>query len=649
MRTPVDAGRLPGMVVEHVLGGRYRLIDQLGTGGMAIVWRAHDQVLDRTVAVKLLAGRHVDDPQSRELIRAEARAAAALSHPNIAQVHDYGEAQEGGNFRPYVVMELVRGSTLEQRMGAGPVAPRFAMRVSAEVAAALAAAHADGLVHRDIKPANVMLTPVGAKVVDFGIAAAIGPGSAREEFEVLGTPAYLAPERLSDDSVSPACDVYALGLLLYRLLSGELPWSVDSTTQMLTAHIYIEPTPLPQLPGVPEYVTTLCNRCLSKDPTLRPSAREAAAVLAEGAGMRVVEDQEPAQEPAQTPAGPAVDREPSLLIRRKPTTDSRSLWMDSTRIRALAAAAAGAVPPAGPPTWPPAPSGPPPNRPPSTPAPGGDPRHAGPPSENPDSPSDHPDPAPAVGAPAPSAAESDPSTEPDPPSPLDADDPVAPRPSATATADTGSPAPPLAPPVVDGPRRRRTLLAAVAIVLISAGALLWLFLPRGGNSGDSAAVQPNGVAPASAAPTPSKPQVSGATPSPGSVARTPPGATATGGAAGPGAGAGTGDETPGGTAPADTGAPDAPGDPATTSTTTPPDTTPVELTLSSDGGTVRATCPAATTAELLSWTPTKPYKLQEVDAGPATAAAVVFRHGNRRVQMTVTCSAGVPSTSNQDV
>ena len=225
-----------------MLGGRYALLDQVGTGGSAVVWRAKDQVLGRTVAVKLLAGPHAGDPESRRRIREEARAAATLSHPNIAQVHDYGESDEGGVCTPYVVMELVRGSTLQQRMAAGPLPPRFAMRVAAEVAAALAAAHADGLVHRDIKPANVMITPDGAKVVDFGIAAAIDPSLAGPpEDEVLGTPAYLAPERLTDGAVEPASDVYALGVLLYRLLSGQAPWSADTTTQMLTAHIYIEP------------------------------------------------------------------------------------------------------------------------------------------------------------------------------------------------------------------------------------------------------------------------------------------------------------------------------------------------------------------------------------------------------------------------
>jgi serine/threonine-protein kinase len=307
MQTIIDVGRLPVMA-EHVLGDRFALLDRLGTGGMSVVWRARDEVLGRTVAVKVLAGRYADDPESRDRIRDEARAAAALSHPNVAQVYDYGESDVAGARVPYVVMELLRGGTLQDRLAGGPVPAQFAMRVCAEVAAALAAAHADGLVHRDIKPANVMITPDGVKVVDFGIAAAIG--SARpSDGEVMGTPAYVAPERLIEDAVEPASDVYALGVLLYRLLSGHAPWSADTTTQMLSAHIYVEPEPLGPLPGVPDYVTALCNRCLDKDPTRRPSAREAAALLARGAGLRVVED-----EPPPADAGGA-DGEPSLLLR----------------------------------------------------------------------------------------------------------------------------------------------------------------------------------------------------------------------------------------------------------------------------------------------------------------------------------------------
>jgi serine/threonine protein kinase len=288
-----------------MLGGRYKLLNELGSGGMAVVWRGRDEVLGRPVAIKVLAARFAGDPQSRARIRDEARAAANLSHPNIAQVYDYGEAissdatgsdatgsdatgsyATGGDATngdvplPYVVMELINGPTLQQRVASGPLPPRKVFRICGEVAAALAAAHAEDLVHRDIKMANIMVTPAGAKVVDFGIAAAVGPAP---EDMLVGTPAYLAPERLTGDAVVPASDVYALGVLLYRLLAGESPWSVESTTQMLQAHVYVEPAPLPSLGGVPPAVATLINRCLHKNPESRPSAAEVSSILADAA------------------------------------------------------------------------------------------------------------------------------------------------------------------------------------------------------------------------------------------------------------------------------------------------------------------------------------------------------------------------------
>jgi predicted Ser/Thr protein kinase len=298
-------GRLPRVVVKRRLGERYTLVNELGKGGMSVVWRARDEVLGRPVAVKVLAGRYAGDPSSRQRIRDEARAAATLSHPNIAQVYDFGESSENGDCHPYVVMELVNGPTLAQRVSHGPLPPRTVFRIGSEVAAALAAAHADGLVHRDIKPANVMITAAGAKVVDFGLAAVAGP--VRPDEQLLGTPAYLAPERLTGDAVQPASDVYALGVLLYRLLANQSPWSVDSTTQMLDAHVSIEPDPLPELPGVPPAVTDLVHRCLRKDPADRPTAGEASAILADEAEAAAATDKSvaAAESPAAGPAGSA--------------------------------------------------------------------------------------------------------------------------------------------------------------------------------------------------------------------------------------------------------------------------------------------------------------------------------------------------------
>ncbi|GAA4437637.1 serine/threonine-protein kinase [Phytohabitans houttuyneae] len=260
-----------------VLGGRYRLDERLGAGGMAVVWRAYDEVLDRPVAVKVLAPRHATDPSFRWQLRAEAQAAGKLCHPHITNVYDYGE-QDGA---PYIVMELIDGQPMAAALDHdGPMPWPEAVKACSDVASALAVAHAHGVVHRDVKPSNVMLTPSGAKVVDFGISALIGANDVTPEGSLLGTPAYLAPERMEGGQVSPATDVYALGLLLYRALTGHLPWEVATTTQMLRAHRYKDPGPLPPVDGLPEAVALLCRRCLSKQPRMRPSAAEAASVLA---------------------------------------------------------------------------------------------------------------------------------------------------------------------------------------------------------------------------------------------------------------------------------------------------------------------------------------------------------------------------------
>jgi serine/threonine-protein kinase len=256
-----------GPMGELLLGGRYRLEELLGSGGMSVVWLARDEVLHRAVAVKVL---HLRDGTARDRIRGEARAAAALSHPNLAQVHDFGD-----DGFPFLVMELVAGRTLQQHLDERELPPQEAFRICAGVAAGLAAAHAASLVHQDVKPANIMVTATGAKLVDFGLAAPAGPQPLED---ILGTPAYLAPERLSGHVVPPS-DVYALGVLLYRLLAGTLPWTADTTTQLILDHVFTPPLPLPALPGVPDAVAALCMACLAKEPDTRPSAETVAGVL----------------------------------------------------------------------------------------------------------------------------------------------------------------------------------------------------------------------------------------------------------------------------------------------------------------------------------------------------------------------------------
>jgi serine/threonine protein kinase len=270
---------LPG---SSLLAGRYRLVERLGAGGMSVVWRGFDEVLGRQVAVKVLPPSTSADPSFRRRLRAEAQAAARLSHPHITNVYDYGEATTvDGEPVPYVVMELIDGESLAAVLARVRRLPwQAAVRITSEVAAALAAAHSRGIVHRDVTPANVMLTQSGAKVVDFGISALIGENDIDPDGSLLGTPAYLAPERLEGGQVSPATDVYAVGLLIYRTLIGQLPWDVGTTTALLRAHQYTEPEPLPPVEGLPPAVTALVGRCLEKRPADRPSSAELAHVLA---------------------------------------------------------------------------------------------------------------------------------------------------------------------------------------------------------------------------------------------------------------------------------------------------------------------------------------------------------------------------------
>ncbi|MFI7540100.1 serine/threonine-protein kinase [Actinoplanes sp. NPDC049599] len=304
-----------------LVGDRYRLLERLGSGGMSVVWRAHDQVLGRAVAVKMLSPQLAGDDTFRDRLRQEALAAARLCHPHITGIFDFGESPlDEHRTVPYVVMELNDGESVAARLSRrGPLPWRDAVLIVAEVASALATAHARGVVHRDVTPANVMLTATGAKVVDFGISALVGQRDAAPDGSLLGTPAYLAPERLGGGPVAPATDVYALGLLLYRTLTGRLPWPAGNTTQALRAHLFVDPEPVPSLPGLPAQVADLCLRCLAKQPEDRPGAATVAEVLAALVGFQpiippVAADLVPRRRPSPHPR-PRPVRAPGLRVR----------------------------------------------------------------------------------------------------------------------------------------------------------------------------------------------------------------------------------------------------------------------------------------------------------------------------------------------
>jgi eukaryotic-like serine/threonine-protein kinase len=255
-----------------VLGGRYVLDEQIGFGGYGEVWRATDTVLSRPVALKLLHQRHAEQAETVARFRSEARHAAALSHENIAQVFDYGEAADGQP--PYLVMELVTGASLEAVLKDGPLDVTRTMDIVAQAAAGLQVAHAAGMIHRDVKPGNLLLTQSGTvKITDFGLAHTVGSASITISGELVGTPGYLAPERAVGEKAGPASDLYSLGIVAYECLTGARPFT-GTQLEVAMAH---RDRPLPPLPAsVAADVTAFVMQLTSKDPGCRP--RDAAEV-----------------------------------------------------------------------------------------------------------------------------------------------------------------------------------------------------------------------------------------------------------------------------------------------------------------------------------------------------------------------------------
>ena len=268
-------------VAGLVLRDRYRLDALIASGGMGDVWRGTDLAIDRRVAIKLLRPEHADDEDGLARFRAEAHHAGSLSHPNIAQVFDYGEARE--TEPGYLVMELVEGLSLTRILDDGPLPPADVMDVVAQVARGLAAAHQAGLVHRDIKPGNLLIRLDGlVKITDFGIATAAGENPVTQPVTqpgmLIGTPAYLAPERISGFPAMPATDLYALGVVAHQCLTGQVPFAGEPLAVAL-AHLDRGIPPLPPL--VPPVVAALVTDLTRKDPAGRPGSAWDVAVRAE--------------------------------------------------------------------------------------------------------------------------------------------------------------------------------------------------------------------------------------------------------------------------------------------------------------------------------------------------------------------------------
>src|SRR5918996_3895985 len=289
-------------LINTVFDGRYRVLRKLGSGGMANVYLAEDGELGRQVAIKILNERHAADEQFVERFRREAKNAAGLSHPNIVQIYDRGEAE--GTY--YIAMEYLEGQTLKELAAVrGPVAVRDAIAYVRQILAALRFAHRKGIVHRDIKPHNALIDDDGRlKVTDFGIARA-GPASQMTEAgSIIGTAQYLSPEQARGGAIDQRSDLYSVGVVLYELLTGTVPFTGDTPVEIAMKHLSdTPPAPSELNPDVPKELDLVVMRALAKDPARRyQSAEQMDADLGRVAGgLRVRRETE--EEATQIIAG----------------------------------------------------------------------------------------------------------------------------------------------------------------------------------------------------------------------------------------------------------------------------------------------------------------------------------------------------------
>ena len=265
---------------ENLLAGRYRLLQKVGEGGAAEVFRARDERLDRIVAIKLLRPQFMSDPQSRSRFVTEARAAAGLMHPGIVDVYDFGEAPGGTMF---MAMRYIEGQDLKEVLAKrGRLLPAEAIDAAVQVCHALSAAHANGLIHRDVKPQNIMIDRGGVvRLTDFGVVKALSGPALTQSGMTFGTAAYLSPEQATGATIGPASDIYALGCVIYEMLAGTPPFVGDNPAVVAYKQVWDQPRPLHDLvPDVPPSLEAVVMRCLNKDPNRRyPTAETLAADL----------------------------------------------------------------------------------------------------------------------------------------------------------------------------------------------------------------------------------------------------------------------------------------------------------------------------------------------------------------------------------
>src|SRR5271163_919745 len=270
--------------------GPYEILDPIGAGGMGEVYRARDTRLDRTVAIKILPAHLSSDPVRKQRFEREAKTISSLNHPHICVLHDVGQ-QDGID---YLVMECIEGESLAKRLEKGPLPLDQVLRMGMQIADALDKAHRSGVVHRDLKPGNIMLTPTGAKLLDFGLAKATAPLSSAatltaatrnspvtEQGTIVGTFQYMSPEQIEGRELDGRSDIFSFGAVLYEMLTGQRAFSGKSALSVASAIVEREPVPLRELrPLTPPALDHAIRRCLEKDPEQRwQTARDLAIEL----------------------------------------------------------------------------------------------------------------------------------------------------------------------------------------------------------------------------------------------------------------------------------------------------------------------------------------------------------------------------------
>jgi len=345
--------------------GQYRLIELLGRGGMGEVWRAYDTVTDRVVALKVLPANFAEDSVFQQRFRREAHAAAQLNEPHVVPIHTYGEIDG----RLFVDMRLIEGRDLQTVLTDGPLSPDRAVQIVEQVAQALYAAHAVGLVHRDVKPSNILVDDNDfAYLIDFGIARAAGETGLTNTGATIGTWSYMAPERFQGGTADARADIYALGCVLYESLTGRLPFPGQSLEQIAMAHMtHPPPRPSEIKDGVPATMDDVIATGMAKDPDQRfasavelaRAGREATTMPLSGPGPTV--PVQPSSQPGQFTAAPIHDQDTQLAATGaapvlppthgphratdapRPTTGSRRKWLIALLVVLLIAAAGAGV------------------------------------------------------------------------------------------------------------------------------------------------------------------------------------------------------------------------------------------------------------------------------------------------------------------